>query len=85
MFILRQINKEGLESNLIIGDYYVLTLEDQHPKRFKEWFETTAMGSDSECYGYLTYKDGTSIISLFKDHEYYIMTESGRTFKKLNF
>jgi hypothetical protein len=81
MFALRQINREGLESNLSLGNRYNIVHRDRHPERFKEALGNTVTHPDQEkVYAILIYDGGTDSYPLYEGQYYYIMTESGRTF-----
>lgn len=81
MFILRQINKEGLESNMCLGNRYSITNRDQHPVRFNESLGVTVTHPDQEkVFAIVSFNKGSDSYPLYEGQSYYIMTESGRTF-----
>ncbi|NVJ47284.1 MAG: hypothetical protein HWE07_09155 [Cytophagia bacterium] len=86
MFALRQINKAGLESNLCLGNRYVVTHSERNPKEFKE--AVKAMGEFpgiEKCFAFISHSSGTENYPLYQGQFYYVMTESGATFDNLTY
>ena len=85
MFILRTINKKsGIASNQEIGERYTLTFggtEDFEKIKIGSYWESSC--EDHNMIGaFLSNHDGR-IEALSSYNEYYIMTESGKTFEKI--
>ena len=84
MFILRQINKEGLESNMCLGNRYSITYKEQHPVRFKELLGVTVTHPDQgKIFAIVSFDQGSDDYPIYEGQSYYIMTESGRTFDNI--
>lgn len=82
MFILRKINRNGLEENFALGDSYSLILKDTNPKHFEDVLPIN--GHDrfkDEIYGFIAYD--VKYLMLFTEDHNYIMTENGKTFKNI--
>ncbi len=91
MFILRQISKEGIESNSIIGDSYNFIHKDINYREFCKTFELTFEKSYEEdlkddnaktCYAFIS--NGVFMRPLYKGNSYFIMTEGGKTFSNVS-
>ena len=83
MFTLRIINKDYTQRNYWIGDNYAVYIKSElHLKEYLSTCETLGLNPDVQD-GILLNEDG-KWFSLFKDDHYYVMTESGKTFERIN-
>jgi len=89
MFILRIVENMGTPkrevSNHILGDWYKV-IDSSHPE-FKNYFEKYELSGElhetkTKFIIAEKLKDEHGLWG-FDSHEYYIMTESGKTFEKL--
>ena len=85
MFILRRITEEQMEINTCLSlDYVYISKEkslSQFNKEVSEW-----TGEDTkDVYGLIVYDNGESLIPLYNESYYYIMTNDGKTFSNLSF
>lgn len=73
-----------LETNTVIGESYNLVTAVDCPDEFEKIL-TVDRYSDyrDDVFGFITCYDGSMIIPLFHKREWYVMTESGKTFSKL--
>lgn len=95
MFILREIFKDNLETNSIIGDSYSFIDReksyDEFSRSFKLFFDVDHVADlddsstefSKKCYAFIN--NITSLIPLYKDRMYFIMTDSGRTFSNVSY
>lgn len=96
MYTLRKINGDGLESNQIIGPFYVIVFRqynyDEFCRSFKAFFNMDHVPDDhpeagdfsKQCYAFIN--NGSSFFEpLYKGQRNYIMTESGQTFANVSF
>lgn len=93
-FILRTVTEGNREINQLIGNTYSFVDRDFDYTEFCDSFEKafgrchvadldeTANEHTKNVYGFVLWY-GESI-PLYKDHNYYIMTESGKTFSNLS-
>lgn len=84
MYTLREIDRKLGTSNTALGDHYSVIMKAVNEKQFLE----TVKQWDEKClkdlYGLVVF-DGAdgSLMPLYKGREYYVMTDSGKTFEKL--
>jgi hypothetical protein len=83
MFVLRRINEESVEVNTYLGIYYTLILASKNKAEFCKTTEQWKMDDLEGVYGVITFDDADSIMPLYEGSEYYIMTDSGKTFAKV--
>ena len=79
MFILRRITSENKEVNRVLGESYNLITEERN----KEDFDTIHDPDQKEIFGYISHKDGSEIIPLFKKSLYFVMMSNGQTFANI--
>lgn len=94
-FILRVIDSGGLESNESIGDHYSVINAFAQKEHFEESAKSSFKGFkdvDQQVrdikeisHAIIVFNNGSEIRFLFKKHQNYIMTESGKTFDNLSF
>lgn len=84
MFILRRITSEGNESNQIIGESYNEIHSIYNEEEFKKTEKLLCFPEKEEIYSYLSFKNGSEILPLYRKSNYYMMTENGATFKNLS-
>ncbi|WP_102980126.1 hypothetical protein [Chryseobacterium scophthalmum] len=95
MYTLRTVTSENRQNNQEIGKIYDYVDKDSCYTDFCELFHTaferkhiadlddTANHYTKNCFGFV--RTTEEIIPLYKDHSYYIMTESGKTFSNLTY
>lgn len=86
MFVLRRITSEHNRSNTVLGESYNTVMEVENPKEFAKTL--IAMKWDvkpDECYGFIIYNSGSSIMPLYKKSTYFVMLSDGKTFDNLTF
>lgn len=84
MFILRRITSKGLEINTCLGIEYVLVLKERNEEEFKERVKLWSEDDQKDLYGVVCFEDGASIMPLYKNSSYYIMTGDGNTFSNVS-
>jgi len=86
MFYLRKIDKENKrESNSTLGKTYVYEHKDlckDWDYRLKHVLDWMSEDDKERCFG-IVYDEGGSPTPLFGSSDNYIMTDSGRTYSKL--
>ncbi len=83
MFILRMIDEGRIARNYELGDNYSVMSKLYNPKEFQDFcnmHQVTSEGAD----GIISDEDG-KFFTLHKDTHYYVMTENGKTFERLQF
>jgi hypothetical protein len=77
-FILRRIDKDGVETDTMLGGFYSFISKEKSAEVFNT--VTSAWnGKDLEgVYAVITFFDD-AIMPLYQDSSYYIMTDSGGT------
>lgn len=80
MFILRRILKDGVEINTSLGEDYVLVRRVENKDEFERTVKLWSESDTEDVYALITYDDGKKIMPLYDGGNYYIMTESGKTF-----
>jgi len=87
--ILRTKFHDGYEVNRDIGKEYHLIGKEVSPAKFEESakivFKDNGSGLLDDTYAFIVYKNGKHIDPLYKDFNYYILTEGGRLFANLTF
>lgn len=95
MFILRTLATDKVAHNVILGDEYFhicrFTNYEEFKKAYKIVFlsdhvadlDTSSDEYIKNCCGFISYNKGSNLTPLYKDYNYYIMTDSGKTFEKL--
>ena len=84
MFILREITEKKLEVNTCLDIEYVLVLKEKNEEEFKK---RTALWSDDDLknvYGLVCFDNGDSMMPLYIESSYYIMTSDGKTFANIS-
>ena len=84
MFILRRITNQKLEINTSLGIEYVFVSKEKNEDEFN--FRVKLWGSADliDVYGLICFEDSESIIPLYVDSSYYIMTSDGKTFANIS-
>lgn len=88
MFILRRITSEGNRMNLCLGNHYYDILKESNKKEFDRVCELMKWKNDDpDLYGFVSYDTSSGNVNhpLYKKSNYFIMTESGKTFDNLTF
>ena len=95
MFILRTIQASGVAINTELGEQYLVIQRFVHPELFRTQFEeyygknhVADLDEKSDdttkgCVGFI-HNSESEVLPLLKHDQYYIMTESGKTFEKIN-
>lgn len=95
MFILRTIQDSGVAINTELGDEYLVIQRFVHPELFKAQFEEyygknhvadldeSSDETTKRCAGFI-HNSKSEVLPLLKQYQYFIMTESGKTFEKIN-
>ena len=84
MFILRRITRDGLETNTCLDVYYTLILKDKNPDEFHDRTAQWERADLLDVYGLVCVDDEESIMPLYTDSKYYIMTSEGKTFSNVS-
>lgn len=75
---------ERIETNQIIGDSYNFVGKFESPEEFEKICNHDNFGDyKDDVFGFISCQMGSNIIPLFSKREWYVMTESGRTFSRL--
>ena len=84
MFILRRLDCGFGEVNTMLDEYYILVSKEKNNAEFKE--TTKLWGEDDlkDIYAVIVYHDGESIMPLYNNSQYYIMTSDGKTFANIS-
>ena len=85
MFILRSVNKKsGLTSNREIGDRYTLTYAGADDfEKIKQDSDWESGCEDHRMIGAFLSNHNGRIEALVTFNEYYVMTETGKTFERI--
>ena len=95
MFILRTINDNGVEFNQILGESYTIVDRFISYEVFQIFFkdvfmrdhvadlDPSATSTTKQCFAFIW--AGDQKIPLYFDQSVYVMTDTGRTFKKLTY
>lgn len=85
MFILRQINKQGREFNLSLGENYSI-IRSKDEEDFKQ-----VLGKEQPEHTHIfavvqfcNSKGNESSCPLYDSFDYYVMTETGKTFQAIH-
>ena len=84
MFILRRLDCGFGEVNTMLDEYYILVSKE---KNNAEFIETTKLWTEDDLkniYAVIVYNDGASIMPLYNNSQYYIMTSDGKTFTNIS-
>lgn len=84
MFILRRVLKGELEVNTCLGIEYAFVLRDKNDAEFAERVKAWSHDDLIGVYGLICFNDGESIMQLYEDSSYYIMTDGGKTFANIS-
>lgn len=96
MYTLRSITK-GLQRNENLGSNYSLVHRDYNYAEFQRQFkfvfdkdhvadlDLQSDGDTKGVFAFVVSENGGQIFTLLKDVDYYIMTDTGRTFDNLTY
>ena len=85
MYTLRRVSPDYGQINTNIGDWYSLVLREKNEAQFNESTKNFLEDSRKLMYGIVLFDDDDqTIMPLYKDSEYYIMTSDGRTFDNIS-
>ena len=84
MLVLRRITEENLEINTEIGDEYVLVLKEKHKEEFERQTESWTKENLKDIYGLILFNCSESIMPLYSQSNYYVMTGDGKTFSNIS-
>lgn len=87
MFILRTVTRNGddtLEQNLALGDHYNIIRKGVADQEFERTTKDVFKDSidASRVFAYLIYERGSEVRPMYINDEYYIMTDTGKTFSR---
>lgn len=93
MFVLREIKKEDIQTNIGLGNDYTYIGKSISPHAFQMLYEQTFPYTIIE--GKLDQKHMETVkafvkdcsgenIPIYNENRYFVMTESGKTFERLN-
>ena len=89
MFALRTIEQNGVQKNQAIGESYEVITKLSSPEIFNRLMEEVEGAGLLKPYTYgfisIADKNAHGWKCLLKDDQYYIMTESGKTFSNLTY
>ncbi len=80
MFTLRIIEQKGQTSNQSLGNFYTVTYKASCKDYEKAASKTI---TNEKTYAIVVGDFGKVVFPLFDNREYFIMTESGKTFERL--
>jgi len=95
MFILRRVTSEDREVNTCLGKSYILVLKNDNKEEFYRAYkaylkedpdqisEEFKNSVENDVFGFIVYENGSEFEVLYKKSFYYVMTESGKTFARL--
>ena len=83
MFILRMIDENRMTCNYELSDNYSVVSKIYNPKEFQDFCDMHQVMPEF-CDGIISDENG-KFFPLHKDTHYYVMTENGKTFERLNF
>ncbi len=83
-FILRTIDQQGLQSNIMLGTDYKWVCRTQAPADFQRALDAIHPDQDypSKLIGFIFNGNGVAW-HIYEEKYYYIMTDNGSTFEKL--
>ena len=84
MFILRRIIETGgKECNTVIGNHYSLILKSRSQEEFDMAQKVFGIHEET-ILGFISGTNG-DLIALYCGSDYFVMTDTGRTFERINF
>ena len=83
MFILRMIDENRMTCNYELSDNYSVVSKHYNPKEFQDFCDMHNVLP--EAYDGIISDENGKFFPLHKDTHYYVMTENGKTFERLNF
>lgn len=84
MFVLRRITSEGLVSNLVIGNDYSIIRHEESPDMFYHTASKMGWEVDLDVFNaFIVANNGTKVFPLYKKSVYYVMTDLGNTFERV--
>lgn len=78
VFVLRRIDNDYVETDTILGGFYTYIQKDKSEDAFNDATKGWTENDKDGVYAVVTFFD-TSIMPLYKDSAYYIMTDTGST------
>ena len=78
ILILRRIDVDSVETDTILGGFYSYISLEKSPEAFKEITKQWSKDDLKDVYAVITFFD-SSIIPLYVDSSYYVMTDTGGT------
>lgn len=91
MFILRTITKESGQVNTCLDIHYVLVLKSKNEKEFAERTKLWSEDDLKDVYGVVCFdanpvkeENADSLMPLYTEFKYYIMTSNGETFDNIS-
>lgn len=85
MFILREVSpqREGLATNTELIGRYTPINKHLHPNEFERTLSSGQFHEPDSIFGFVVSNNGQDTQILRAGREYYVMTESGKTFERL--
>ena len=77
-FILRRIDKNGVETDTMLGGFYSFIDKEKSPDVFNEVSKEWVADDLKDCYAVITFFE-KSVMPLYEGSNYYIMTDTGGT------
>ena len=84
MFILRRLDCGFGEVNTMLDEYYILVSKEKNNAEFNETTKLWTEDDLKNIYAVIVYNDGASIMPLYNNSNYYIMTSDGKTFANIS-
>lgn len=84
MFILRRLDCGFCEVNTMLDEYYILVSKEKNNSEFNETTKLWTEDDLKNIYAVIVYNDGASIMPLYNNSNYYIMTSDGKTFANIS-
>lgn len=84
MFILRRLDCGFGEVNTMLDEYYILVSKEKNNSEFNETTKLWTEDDLKNIYAVIVYNDGASIMPLYNNSNYYIMTSDGKTFANIS-
>lgn len=82
MFILRVVFKAGVTHNHILGNDYKI-IRPENERDFNHHLESACHKEETKAFIEYSINDHITTWPVYENHQYYIMTESGKTFEKI--
>jgi hypothetical protein len=82
MFILRMIDENRMTRNYELSDNYSVVSKLSNPKEFQDFCDMHNVLP--EAYDGIISDENGKFFPLDKNTHYYVMTESGKTFERIN-